>query len=45
MPSDNKVIEMLVLNSHFSNIPLANNRKCVNMYKKRKCNDWFVPQF
>ena len=39
MSSDNKIIELLVYNCHFSNTPLGLNRKFMNMYNFYKCNE------
>ena len=39
MSSDNKIIELLVYNCHFSNTALGLNRKFMNMYNCYKCNE------
>ena len=39
MSSDNKIIELLVYNCHFSNTPLGLNRKFMNLYNCYKCNE------
>ena len=39
MSSDNKIIELLVYNCHFSNTPLGLKRKFMNMYNCYKCNE------
>ena len=39
MSSDNKIIELLVYNCHFSNTPLGLDTKFMNMYNCYKCND------
>ena len=38
MSSDNKIIELLVYNCHFSNTPLGLNRKSMNRYNCYQCN-------